>query len=70
MSDKFDQDMYAATLISSLESQLSTAQSETKRLRAALEMCIGWIEPVMDGFKIPQDAQSRIEVLEASKRLL
>lgn len=38
-------------------------------LREALMQCVTWMKPVMDGFAVPQDAESRIN-LEVAQSLL
>jgi hypothetical protein len=43
--------------------------AENARLLEALERCVGWMRPVMDGFSIPSTAESR-KILEDAERLL
>lgn len=50
--------------------ELSHMTIERDRCKEALKRCIGWMEPVMDGFKIPPDAEARKEVLEFAKSAL
>lgn len=49
--------------------RLASAQAENERLRGALIACVGWVEPVMDGFRVPKDSAG-YQVLTNAKAAL
>lgn len=43
---------------------------ENERLRNLLKGCVLWIEPVLAGFEIPDDAKVRLFILNPAKKAL
>lgn len=57
---------YCQPIIDGLESKIKSLESQVKALlavREAAKAAFGWIAPVMDGFSIKENAESRRRVL-------
>jgi hypothetical protein len=50
--------------------QYKAYEETIKRYREALDKCVKWIEPVMDGFSLDKNARSRVKVLNVAKSAL
>ena len=56
--------------ISKRDERVAELEAKSWRLVEVLKGCVGWIEPVMDGFSVKEDAASRVEVLNKAKTAL
>jgi len=64
-----------AEAIKPLESRNILLEKKVEKLREALKLAVGWMEPIMDGFSIPDKQKdgspsARVVVLNAAKAAL
>ncbi len=68
--DFYQAKVYQQTVVKLAQKERDEMKTENARLREALERCIGWMEPILDGFGIKETAESRVSVLDFAKSAL